>query len=62
MAVSIRDTNGVIVNAIELTVDDVVQERVLCPACRQKVFAMWPGGWDAHSAAPCAGLSGITAR
>jgi len=33
-----------------LSVDDVVHRRVLCPACHEKEFAMWPEGWDSHAA------------
>ena len=52
-----RDVNGVIVNAADLTADDVALERVLCPACGRKVFESWPLGWDAHAAHPCPGLA-----
>jgi len=51
-----RNSDGVIINAEELTVDDVVHERVLCPACGSMVFKSWPKGWDGHSAYPCQGL------
>jgi hypothetical protein len=57
-----RDAGGVIVNADELTVDDVVGNRVRCPACGNKIFKHWPFGWDAHSAHRCAGLSGATVK
>ena len=40
-----------------LTANDVAQRRVLCPACRSKVFSVWPYGWDAHAAHRCDGLS-----
>ena len=39
-----------------LAANDVAQRRVLCPACRSKVFAVWPYGWDTHAARRCAGL------
>ena len=52
-----RDVNGVIVNAAELTADDVALQRVLCPACERKVFKSWPLGWDAHAAHPCPGVA-----
>jgi hypothetical protein len=55
-----RDTRGVIVNADNLNADDVANERVLCPACRNHVFVQWPLGWDAHSAHRCIGISGVT--
>lgn len=44
-----RDGAGVIVNAASLVAGQIVHERVLCPACKRKVFAMWPEGWDAHA-------------
>lgn len=49
---------GVIVNAEELSVGQVVGKRVRCPACRTLVFRSWPEGWDAHAARRCRGLSG----
>lgn len=52
-----RDVNGVIINAAELTADDVALQRVLCPACERKVFKSWPLGWDAHAAHPCPGVA-----
>ena len=55
-----RNFDGVIVNADDLTVGDVVGERVLCPACGNKVFEHWPLGWDAHSAHQCGALAGAT--
>jgi hypothetical protein len=36
----------------------LVNKRVLCPGCRQKVFVKWPMGWDAHAAHGCSGLNG----
>ena len=57
-----RNANGVIVNADGLTADHVVGERVLCPACGDKVFEHWPFGWDAHSASRCDGIAGVTDR
>ncbi len=54
--------NGVIVNAGDLTVEDVVQQRVLCPACQEKVFKKWPLGWDAHAASNCRGAEGDADR
>ncbi len=61
----IRNAEGFIINADELTeadIEDVVHERVLCPACKDKVFEMWPEGWDAHAAGKCNGIEGATAR
>ena len=50
---------GVIQNAEELTVGQVVGKRVRCPACRTLVFSAWPEGWDAHAASRCRGLPAI---
>jgi hypothetical protein len=55
-----RSPDGVILNAHELTADDLVQERVLCPACGGKTFAMWPEGWDSHAAHRCTGVRGAS--
>ena len=52
------DAAGVIVNAEELSVGQVVGKRVRCPACRTLVFRSWPEGWDGHAARRCRGLSG----
>jgi hypothetical protein len=49
---------GVITNAEELSVGDVVHKRVLCPCCHTKVFEMWPEGWDSHAAFKCSGVIG----
>jgi uncharacterized protein (DUF433 family) len=49
---------GVIVNAEELAVDQVVGRRVRCPACRTLVFRSWPEGCDAQAAKRCRGISG----
>jgi hypothetical protein len=54
------DAHGVIVNAAELTAADLAGKRVLCPGCGEKVFEMWPGGWDAHAAHLCRGALGAT--
>jgi hypothetical protein len=51
-----RNSNGVITNAEKLTVREVVHSRVLCPGCHDKVFELWPCGWDAHSAFKCSGV------
>ncbi len=52
----VRDSNGTIINAALLRVDDVAHRKVLCPACGEKVFKMWPEGWDSHAAHQCGGL------
>jgi len=52
------DPAGVIVNAEELSVGQVVGKRVRCPACRMLVFQSWPEGWDAHAATRCRGVAG----
>ncbi len=39
-----------------LDADSAVNQAVLCPACRSKVFKVWPLGWDAHAAFACKGL------
>lgn len=51
-----RDAAGVVINAGELTADDVVMQRVLCPGCGMKVFEEWSAGWDAHAAYRCSGM------
>jgi hypothetical protein len=57
-----RDHKGIIQNALELAVDQVAHQRVLCPLCRKTVFAMWPEGWDAHATYKCSGLLSKTER
>lgn len=52
------DGSGIIVNAEELAVDQVVGKQVRCPGCRALVFRSWPEGWDAHAATRCRGISG----
>lgn len=54
------DAAGVIVNAEELSVGQVVGKRVRCPACRMLVFQSWPEGWDAHAATRCRGVGGAS--
>jgi hypothetical protein len=49
-------SNGTILNAAVLTPADLTHKRVLCPACMDKEFAMWPDGWDAHAAHKCKGV------
>jgi uncharacterized protein (DUF433 family) len=58
------DAAGVIINAEELSVGQVVGKRVRCPACRMLVFRSWPEGWDGHAALRCRGIqvSGPEAR
>ncbi|HEV2642726.1 MAG TPA: Swt1 family HEPN domain-containing protein [Candidatus Elarobacter sp.] len=55
-----RGADGVILNAAALTAADVALQRVLCPACEDKVFVSWPEGWDAHAAHACSGVGGAT--
>ncbi len=52
------DAAGVILNAEELSVGQVVGKRVRCPACRMLVFRAWPEGWDGHAGLRCRGLGG----
>ncbi|MBK7350045.1 MAG: hypothetical protein KA180_03720 [Gemmatimonadales bacterium] len=52
-----RRPDGTITNAASLTADHLTHQRVLCPACGEKVFVRWPEGWDAHAAHRCAGLT-----
>jgi uncharacterized protein (DUF433 family) len=56
------DAVGVISNAEELSVGQVVGKRVRCPACRMLVFRSWPEGWDAHAATRCRGINGSDAE
>jgi hypothetical protein len=58
---TVRNSDGVIVNAAVLTAADVVHQPVLCPACGQ-LLKKWPEGWDAHAAHKCKGLSCKTAK
>lgn len=51
-----RGTDGTILNAAVLSADEVVHQRVLCPACMYMVFEKWPEGWDAHAAHRCEGV------
>lgn len=53
---------GVITDVNGLTAGDVARKRVLCPACREKVFSSWPGGWDAHVGSKCTGAQGTNAE
>ena len=57
-----RDANGVILNAEQLTVDDVVKQKVQCPACQDYVFETWPYGWDAHAEFKCKGLEATSSE
>ncbi len=57
----IKNKDGYIVNAMELTANDVADMRVLCPLCG-KPLKKWPDGWDRHAIGhrnPC-NLSGET--
>ena len=53
-------SSGVILNAAVLGAGDVAHKRVLCPACMEMEFEMWPEGWDAHAAHKCKGLEAGT--
>jgi hypothetical protein len=55
-----RNATGVIINADNLRVDDVVNQQVLCPACGKTIFNKWPGGWDGHSGYACDVTPGAT--
>ena len=48
-----RDAAGVITNAGDLIAEDVVGEKVWCPECHGKTFAVWPEGWDGHAGHAC---------
>jgi hypothetical protein len=50
----------VIVNADELTADQVAMRRVRCPGCGLHDFAEWSAGWDAHAAHRCNEMTGET--
>ena len=58
--ITIRRADGAITNAAELSVADVVHQKVVCPCCNDFTFEMWPEGWDGHAARKCAGLSPTT--
>jgi hypothetical protein len=55
-----RNVNGTIINADNLKIDDVVNQRVLCLACGKYEFKRWPSGWVAHSAFVCEFVPGET--
>jgi ribosomal protein S27AE len=55
-----RNAGGAIVNADDLTADDVAHDKVLCPACGEKVFLAWPEGWDGHAGWKCPMIHGAT--
>lgn len=55
------DREGVITNAAELGAYQVVRRKVLCPACREMVFQVWPEGWDSHAEHRCAGITATDA-
>jgi serine/threonine protein kinase len=52
-------SDELITDVTGLTVEDVANKRVLCPACGEKEFKRWPSGWDAHSEHRCKGLAAI---
>lgn len=51
-----RNQEGYITNGVELSCDDVVGQKVLCPACSHPLNH-WPFGWDEHAAKVCGGLN-----
>lgn len=55
-----RGADDEIINAPELTADEVAMQRVRCPACEAHVFQEWSAGWDAHAAHKCSGLASTT--
>jgi hypothetical protein len=55
----VTNRDGVIVNAMVLKAEQVATLRVLCPLCGDKVFEMWPEGWDAHASHRCQGLTTV---
>lgn len=48
--------DGVIMNAAVLNAAEVVNQRLMCPACCVFEFQMWPEGWDGHAGFRCEGL------
>jgi hypothetical protein len=48
-----RGADGSIINAEQLEAADLANQRVRCPACGRKVFAVWPEGWDGHAGWAC---------
>jgi hypothetical protein len=53
------DQHGIITNSEDLTVNELAMSKVWCPACHEKVFQKWSGGWDGHAGWKCSGLSGF---
>ena len=51
--------NGYIINAMDLTADDVIGKNILCPLCSRELHG-WSQGWDAHAASPRCDLSSKT--
>jgi len=49
--------DGAIINALELRAAQLSHEKVLCPACHEFIFQMWPEGWDGHAGFKCTGLA-----
>ncbi len=49
----VRGPKGEILNAIELEAAEIAHQKVLCPGCKDKIFASWPDGWDEHAAYLC---------
>lgn len=55
-----HNLDGVILNARGLSADEVIGERVLSLSGDDKVFQLWPEGWDANAAYKCTGSRGVT--
>lgn len=49
-----RGPDGTILNTSELSAQQVVHQRVLCPGCGAATFPRWPDGWEAHARSECA--------
>jgi len=58
----IRNKEGYITNAADLSCDDVIGEKVLCPVCGGSTFKHWSFGWDRHAETKCTGISGSTSK
>ena len=41
----IKRADGVIINTMKLRAADISHKKVLCPACHDFIFQMWPEGW-----------------
>ena len=52
----IKNDEGFITNAIDLTIDDVAMQNILCPLCEHELHG-WSQGWDSHAEHVCSNLS-----